>query len=33
MYLIVDGEVEIKLRHQHVRLGAGDFFGEIAALR
>jgi voltage-gated potassium channel len=33
MYLIVDGEVEIKLRHQHVRLGAGDFFGEVAALR
>ncbi|HET7884834.1 MAG TPA: cyclic nucleotide-gated ion channel [Bradyrhizobium sp.] len=33
MYLIVDGEVEIRLRHRHVRLGAGDFFGEIAALR
>ncbi|WP_298252959.1 cyclic nucleotide-gated ion channel [Bradyrhizobium sp.] len=33
MYLIVDGEVEIKLRHQHVRLGGGDFFGEVAALR
>ena len=33
MYLIVDGEVEIKLRHKHVRLGAGDFFGEVAALR
>ena len=33
MYLIVDGEVEIKLRHQHVRLGAGHFFGEIAALQ
>jgi voltage-gated potassium channel len=33
MYLIVDGEVEIKLRHKHVHLGAGDFFGEIAALR
>jgi voltage-gated potassium channel len=33
MYLIVDGEVEIKLRHQHINLGAGDFFGEIAALR
>jgi voltage-gated potassium channel len=33
MYLIVDGAVEIKLRHQHVRLGDGDFFGEIAALR
>jgi voltage-gated potassium channel len=33
MYLIVDGEVEIKLRPKHVHLGAGDFFGEIAALR
>jgi voltage-gated potassium channel len=33
MYLIVDGEVEIKLRHKHVQLGAGDFFGEVAALR
>nr|WP_245266349.1 potassium channel family protein [Bradyrhizobium sp. WSM1743] len=25
-YLIVDGEVEIKLRHEPVRLGAGHFF-------
>jgi voltage-gated potassium channel len=33
MYLIVDGEVEIKLHHQHIHLGAGDFFGEVAALR
>ena len=33
MYLIVDGEVEIKLPHQHVHLAAGDFFGEVAALR
>jgi voltage-gated potassium channel len=33
MYLIVDGEVEIKLRNKHVHLGAGDFFGEVAALR
>jgi voltage-gated potassium channel len=33
MYLIVDGEVEIRLRHRHVQLGAGDFFGEVAALR
>jgi voltage-gated potassium channel len=33
MYLIVDGEVEIKLHHKHVQLGAGDFFGEVAALR
>lgn len=33
MYLIVDGEVEIRLRHKHIQLGAGDFFGEVAALR
>ena len=33
MYLIADGEVEIKLRHKHLRLGAGHFFGEISALR
>jgi voltage-gated potassium channel len=33
MYLIVDGEVEIRLRHKHVQLSAGDFFGEVAALR
>ena len=33
MYLIADGEVEIKLRHRHIRLGTGQFFGEIAALR
>jgi voltage-gated potassium channel len=33
MYLIVDGEVEIKLRHRPVRLGSGDFFGEVAALK
>jgi voltage-gated potassium channel len=33
MYLIVDGEVEIKLHHKHVHLGAGDFFGEVAALK
>lgn len=33
MYLIVDGEVEIRLRHRHVRLNSGNFFGEIAALR
>jgi voltage-gated potassium channel len=33
MYLIVDGEVEIRLRHKRVRLTSGDFFGEIAALR
>jgi voltage-gated potassium channel len=33
MYLIVDGEVEIRLHHKHVHLVAGDFFGEVAALR
>lgn len=33
MYLIADGEVEVKLRHKHLRLGAGQFFGEISALR
>ncbi len=33
MYLIVDGEVEIKLKHHPVRLGTGDFFGEVAALK
>lgn len=33
MYLIVDGEVEVRLRHKHVKLTSGDFFGEIAALR
>lgn len=33
MYLIVDGEVEIRLSHKRVKLGSGDFFGEIAALR
>ncbi len=32
MYLIVDGEVEIRLSHKRVKLGTGDFFGEIAAL-
>jgi voltage-gated potassium channel len=33
MYLIADGEVEVKLRYKHLRLGTGQFFGEIAALR
>jgi voltage-gated potassium channel len=33
MYFIADGEVEIELKHERVRLGAGHFFGEIAALR
>jgi len=25
--------VEIRLHHKHIHLGAGDFFGEVAALR
>jgi voltage-gated potassium channel len=33
MYLIADGEVEIRLHHKTVRLGAGHFFGEVAALK
>ncbi len=33
MYFVAAGEVEIALKHEHVRLGAGHFFGEIAALR
>ncbi|HEY2134837.1 MAG TPA: cyclic nucleotide-gated ion channel [Xanthobacteraceae bacterium] len=33
MYFVAAGEVEIALKREHVRLGAGHFFGEIAALR
>jgi voltage-gated potassium channel len=33
MYFIAAGEVEIELKDQRVRLGTGQFFGEIAALR
>lgn len=33
MYLIAAGEVEIELKNERIRLGAGHFFGEIAALR
>jgi voltage-gated potassium channel len=33
MYLIVDGEISLKLKHQQIQLGPGHFFGEIAALR
>jgi voltage-gated potassium channel len=33
MYFIAAGEVEIELKHKRVRLGAGHFFGEVAALR
>ena len=30
---IASGEVEIELKHERVRLTAGHFFGEVAALR
>jgi voltage-gated potassium channel len=33
MYFAAAGEVEIELKDKRVRLGAGQFFGEIAALR
>jgi len=33
MYFIAAGEVEIELKHERVRIGAGHFFGEIAVLR
>src|SRR5512132_279528 len=33
MYFIADGEVEIELKQERVRLGGGHFFGEVAALR
>jgi voltage-gated potassium channel len=33
MYLIAAGEVEIELKNKRVRLDAGHFFGEVAALR
>jgi len=33
MYLVADGEVEIELKKERIRLGAGHFFGEIAVLR
>jgi len=33
MYFVAAGEVEIALEHERIRLGAGHFFGEIAALR
>jgi voltage-gated potassium channel len=33
MYFIAAGEVEIELPNDRVRLGAGEFFGEIAALK
>ena len=33
MYFVAAGEVEIELKHERIRLGAGHFFGEVAALR
>jgi CRP-like cAMP-binding protein len=30
MYFIVDGEVEIQVEPKPVRLGSGEFFGEMA---
>jgi voltage-gated potassium channel len=33
MYFVASGEVEIELKDGNVRLGVGDFFGEIAVLR
>lgn len=33
MYFIASGEVEIELPEEHVRLGVGHFFGEIAVLQ
>jgi voltage-gated potassium channel len=33
MYFIAAGEVEVALPHANVRLGAGQFFGEVSVLR
>jgi voltage-gated potassium channel len=33
MYFVAAGEVEIELKRERIRLGAGHFFGEVAALR
>jgi voltage-gated potassium channel len=33
MYFVAGGEVEIELREGNVRLGVGNFFGEIAVLK
>jgi voltage-gated potassium channel len=33
MYFIAAGEVEVALRNERVRLGLGQFFGEVAVLR
>ncbi|KAF0135554.1 MAG: voltage-dependent potassium channel with a cyclic nucleotide-binding domain, partial [Methylocystaceae bacterium] len=32
MYFIAEGEVEVELAHENVKLGEGQFFGEIAVL-
>jgi voltage-gated potassium channel len=33
MYFIAAGEVEVALQHKRVRLGSGQFFGEVSVLR
>ena len=33
MYFIAAGEIEIKGKNERVRLGVGQFFGEVALLR
>lgn len=33
MYFIAAGEVEVVVRKEHLRLGVGQFFGEVAVLR
>ncbi len=33
MYFIAAGEVEVALKHERLRLGPGQFFGEVAVLR
>jgi CRP-like cAMP-binding protein len=32
MYFVASGEVEIRVMPEAIRLGAGDFFGELALL-
>jgi voltage-gated potassium channel len=32
MYFVVSGELEIRVMPEAIRLGAGDFFGELALL-
>jgi voltage-gated potassium channel len=33
MFFIADGEVKIQLPRGHIKLGAGEFFGELALLK